>query len=212
MAAIHTLYSMQFSGNCYKPRLAMHELGIPFRLVDFRKGTGQTTSPDFLALNPNGQVPLLILPDGRPLAESDAMLLYLAEGSDLIPADRYERALCYQWLFFEQYSHEPVIAVARNWLRYIPGGRETMAHRIEEWRDKGNRVLAVMEAGLAGRDFFAGSSFSIADIALYAYTHVADEADYDLGAYPGIEKWLARVAARPRHVDLAWRPDPLPEA
>lgn len=206
MAAIHTLYSMQFSGNCYKPRLAMHELGIPFEIVDFRKGSGQTTSPDFLALNPNAQVPLLILPDGRPLSESNAMLLHLAEGSDLIPVDRYERALCYQWLFFEQYSHEPVIAVARNWLHYIPGGRETMAHRIEEWREKGNRVLSIMEDRLKASDFFAGPSFSIADIALYAYTHVAGEADYDLARYPAVSAWLARVAARPRHVGLDWRP------
>lgn len=206
MSEMYTLYSMQFSGNCYKPRLAMHELGIPFRIVDFKKGTGQTTSPEFLAINPNAQVPLLVLPDGRPLAESDAMLLHLAEGSDLIPADSYDRALCYQWLFFEQYSHEPVIAVARNWLRYIPGGRETMAHRIDEWQQKGHRALGVMESRLAGHDFLAGDAFSVADIALYAYTHVAEEADYDLSAYPGIRGWLSRVAARPRHVGMDWRP------
>ena len=206
MAGMHTLYSMQFSGNCYKVRLLMHELGIPFRIVDFEKGSGQTTSAEFRALNPNAQVPLLVLPDGRPLAESGAMLMHLAEGSDLIPADRYERALCWQWMFFEQYSHEPVIAVARNWLSYIPGGRETMAHRIEEWRVKGNRVLAVMEGRLREAPFFAGDAFSIADIALYAYTHVAAEADYDLSAYPAIGDWLARVAARPRHVGLDWRP------
>jgi len=206
MAAEYTLYSMQFSGNCYKPRLAMHELGIPFRIVDFQKGGGQTTSPEFLALNPNAQVPLLVLPDGRPLAESNAMLLHLAEGSELIPADAYDRAICYQWLFFEQYSHEPVIAVARNWLHYIPGGRETMAHRIDEWQQKGNRVLAVMDQFLATHDFFGGPAFSIADIALYAYTHVASEADYDLGRYPAVLAWLARVAERPRHVGLDWRP------
>lgn len=206
MAAEYTLYSMQFSGNCYKPRLAMHELGIPFRIVDFQKGGGQTTSPEFLALNPNAQVPLLVLPDGRPLAESNAMLLHLAEGSELIPADAYDRAICYQWLFFEQYSHEPVIAVARNWLHYIPGGRETMAHRIDEWQQKGNRVLSIMDQFLVQHDFFGGPAFSIADIALYAYTHVASEADYDLGRYPAILAWLARVAERPRHVGLDWRP------
>ncbi|MBN8999381.1 MAG: glutathione S-transferase family protein [Rhizobiales bacterium] len=203
---MHTLYSMQFSGNCYKVRLLMHELAIPFRIVDFEKGSGQTTSAEFRALNPNAQVPLLVLPDGRPLAESGAMLMHLAEGSDLIPADRYERALCWQWMFFEQYSHEPVIAVARNWLSYIPGGRETMAHRIEEWRVKGNRVLAVMEGRLREAPFFAGDAFSIADIALYAYTHAAAEADYDLSAYPAIGGWLARVATRPRYVGLDWRP------
>jgi glutathione S-transferase len=134
------------------------------------------------------------------------MLLHLAEGSELIPADPYARALCYQWLFFEQYSHEPVIAVARNWLRYVPGGRETMAPRIEEWQQKGNRVLSIMEDRLAQSAFFSGPSFSIADIALYAYTHVAEEADYDLSAYPAISAWLARVAGRPGHVTLDWRP------
>lgn len=206
MAARYTLYSMQSSGNCYKPRLVLHELGIPFDIVEVEKGSGKTTAPDFLMLNPNAQVPLLVLPDGRPLAESNAMLLHLAEGTPLIPADAYERALCYQWLFFEQYSHEPVIAVARNWLFLTPGGRATMAHRIEEWQARGHKALRVMEARLAGADFLAGKDFSVADIALYAYTHVAGEADYDLSAYPGIVAWLARVAARPRHVPLQWRP------
>ena len=206
MTEAYTLYSMQSSGNCYKPRLAMHELGIAFRIVDVEKGSGKNRTPDFLKLNPNGQVPLLILPDGRPLAESNAMLLHLAEGTDLVPADAYDRALCWQWLFFEQYSHEPVIAVARNWLHLTPGGREQMAHRIEEWQAKGHKALGVMEARLAAHDFLAGPSFSIADIALYAYTHVAEDADYDLSRYPGIRAWLARVAARPRHVDLHWRP------
>jgi len=206
MTEAYTLYSMQFSGNCYKPRLLMHELGIPFRLVDVEKGSGVTTSPDFLALNPNAQVPLLLLPDGRPLAESGAMLIHLAEGSALIPADPYERALCFQWMFFEQYSHEPVIAVARNWLHLTPGGRAAMAHRIAEWQEKGQRVLSVMERRLERSPFFAGPDVSIADIALYAYTHVAEEADYDLSTFPAIGDWLARIARRPRHVPIGWRP------
>ena len=206
MTDTYTLYSMQLSGNCYKVRLLMRELGIAFRLVDVEKGSGMTTSPAFLALNPNAQVPLLLLPDGRPLAESGAMLMHLAEGTALVPADAYERALCWQWMFFEQYSHEPVIAVARNWLHLTPGGRETMAHRIHEWQQKGMRLLTIMEDRLTRSDFFAGPHFSIADIALYAYTHVAEEADYDLSAFPAIRAWLARVAARPRHVGLHWRP------
>lgn len=206
MTGTYTLYSMQASGNCYKPRLAMHELGIPFRIVEVVKGAGQTTAPEFLSLNPNAQVPLLILPDGRPLAESNAMLLHLAEGSALVPEDPYDRALCWQWLFFEQYSHEPVIAVARNWLHLTPGGRAAMAHRIEEWQTRGHKALTVMERRLEQADFLAGSGFSVADIALYAYTHVAGDADYDLGLYPAIRAWLARVAARPRHVGLEWRP------
>ena len=206
MAAMYTLYSMQSSGNCYKPRLLMHELDIPFTIVEVAKGSGRTQAADFKALNPNAQVPLLVLPDGRPLAESNAMLLHLAEGTPLLPADGYDRALCYQWLFFEQYSHEPVIAVARNWLHLTPGGRQTMAHRIDEWQAKGHKALGVMEARLSKADFLAGPAFSIADIALYAYTHVAEEADYDLSAYPGLRDWLARVAARPRHVGIDWRP------
>jgi len=202
----YTLYSMQLSGNCYKIRLALHELGRPFRIVDVEKGSGVTASPEFLALNPNAQVPLLILPDGRPLAESGAMLIHLAEGTELIPSDSYERALCFQWMFFEQYSHEPVIAVARNWLHLTPGGRQTMAHRLDEWQQKGNRVLGVMEGRLAASPFFAGPRFSIADIALYAYTHAAEDADYDLAACPAIRSWLDRVADRPRHVGIEWRP------
>ncbi|MCX5515674.1 glutathione S-transferase [Kaistia algarum] len=205
MTVAYTLYSMHGSGNCYKIRLVLHELGLPFRIIDVEKGSGITTSPDFLALNANAQVPLLVLPDGRPLAESGAMLLHLAEGTALIPADPYERALCWQWMFFEQYSHEPVIAVARNWLFLTPGGRERMAHRIDEWQTKGYRVLSVMEGRLEQSDFFSGPTFSVADIALYAYTHVAEEADYDLSAYPAIRAWLARVASRPRHVGIGWR-------
>lgn len=206
MGKAYTLYSMQLSGNCYKIRLMLHELGLPFRIVDVEKGSGVTASAEFLALNPNGQVPLLILPDGRPLAESGAMLIHLGEGTPLIPSDAYERALCFQWMFFEQYSHEPVIAVARNWLHLTPGGRQAMAHRIEEWQQKGNRVLGVMESRLTTTPFFAGQAFSIADIALYAYTHAAEDADYDLSAFPAIRGWLARVASRPRHVGIDWRP------
>jgi glutathione S-transferase len=112
----YTLYSMQTSGNCYKPRLLLHQLGIPFRLVEMDSGRGETRTPEFLALNPNGRVPFLILPDGRRLAESNAMLLYLAEGSRYLPANRYDRGVAAQWLFFEQYDHEPQIAVARSWL------------------------------------------------------------------------------------------------
>ncbi len=110
----YTLYSMQSSGNCYKPRLLMHQLGLPFRLVDIDPGKDETRTPEYLALNPNGRVPLLVLPDGRKLSESNAMLLYFAEGTRFLPDDRYQRALVHQWLFFEQYDHEPAVAVARS--------------------------------------------------------------------------------------------------
>jgi glutathione S-transferase len=202
----YTLYSMQNSGNCYKPRLLMHRLGLPFRLIDTDSLTGETRSPAYLALNPNGKVPLLILPDGRALAESNAMLLHLAEDTAYLPADAYERALCYQWLFFEQYSHEPYVAVARSWLSLIPGGRAKAADRIAEWHKRGYAAFDVMEQRLRRHDWLVGASLTIADIALFAYSHVAEEGDFDLAAYPGVRSWIARLAARPGHVGLEWRP------
>ena len=204
----YTLYSMQTSGNCYKPRLLMHQLGLPFRLVDTDPSRGETRTPDYLALNPNGKVPLLVLPDGRVLSESNAMLLFLAEGTRFLPADRYERALVHQWLFFEQYDHEPVIAVARSWLKIYPDriGKAT-PEQLADWDRRGNRVLSVMEQALAENDWFGGQAYSVADIALYAYTHVADEAGFDLSAYPAISAWLKRVAAEPGHVPMDWRPE-----
>jgi len=203
----YTLYSMQTSGNCYKPRLLMHLLGIPFRLIETDSSKGQTRTPEYLALNPNGKVPLLVLPDGRRLSESNAMLLYLAEGTKYLPADKYERALVNQWLFFEQYDHEPTIAVARSWLTIYPDriGKAT-PEQLAGWKEKGNRALGVMEKALAGRDWLAGGAYSVADIALYAYTHVADEGGFDLTAYPAIGAWLKRIAAEPGHVGLEWRP------
>lgn len=207
MAGEYTLYSMQTSGNCYKPRLLLHQLGIPFRVVDVNPGRGETRTPEYLALNPNGRVPLLVLPDGRKLSESNAMLLYLAEGTKYLPADRYERALVNQWLFFEQYDHEPQIAVARSWLGgYYPERRgKATGEQIAGWQDKGNRALAVMEGRLAGNDWLAGSAYSVADIALYAYTHMANEGGFDLARYPGISAWIARVAGEPGYVGINWR-------
>jgi glutathione S-transferase len=203
---IHALYSMQSSGNCYKPRLLMHQLDLPFRLVDTDSMNGETRQPAFLTLNPNGKVPLLVLPDGRTLAESNAMLLHLAEGTPYLPADAYDRAICYQWLFFEQYSHEPYIALARALIHLTPGGRETSADRLPALHQRGNSALAVMEQHLAEHDWFAGKAYSVADIALYAYTHVAGEGDFDLAPYPAVRAWLGRVAAVPGHIDMDWRP------
>jgi glutathione S-transferase len=203
----YTLYSMQDSGNCYKVRLLAALLGLPLRLVDTDSRDGSTRKPEFLAINPNGKVPALILPDGRLLAESNAMLLHLAEGTRFLPTDSYERALCYQWLFFEQYSHEPYIAVVRSWCYLIPGGRETYAERIPDLRARGYKALDVMETRLGKNDWLAGAAFSVADIALYAYTHVAHQGDFDLARYPGITAWLKRIAAGPGHVDIDWRPN-----
>ena len=207
MSQPYTLYSMQDSGNCYKPRLLMHLLGLPFALVDTDSRDGSTGSPQFLKLNPNGQVPLLVLPDGRTLAESNAMLLHLAEGTAYLPVDRYERALAYQWLFFEQYNHEPYIAVARSLLHLEPGGRAAVAtERLAELHRRGNAALAVMESRLSNADWLAGNRFSVADIALYAYTHLAHQGGFDLAAYAGVGAWIGRVASRPGHVAIDWRP------
>lgn len=207
MTEPYVLYSMQASGNCYKVRLLLHQLGLPFRLIETDPRQGATRAPDFLALNPNGRTPLLVLPDGRTLSESNAMLLHLAEGTGYLPADAYDRAVCYQWLFFEQYEHEPTIAVARSWMAIYPEkiGKATPA-QIADWQTRGNRVLGVMEKRLDAHDWFAGDEYSIADNALYAYTHVADEGGFDLALYPGIGRWLARVAARPDHIGMDWRP------
>lgn len=204
---MHTLYSMQGSGNCYKLRLAMAHLGVPFELVDVDILKGESRTPEFLAINPNGRVPTLKLDDGRVLAESNAALWYLAEGSDLASDDRFTRAQMLQWMFFEQYSHEPYIAVARFWLHIKPGGRDEKSDAdIAGWMERGNQALDVMETHLSSNDYFAGERFSVADIALYAYTHMAGDGGFDLAPYPGICAWLDRVFRQPGHVTLNWRP------
>jgi glutathione S-transferase len=201
-----TLHQMQDSGNCYKLRLALHRLGLEFRLVDYDILKGETRTDAFLAKNPNGRVPVLELEDGRHLAESNAGLCFLADGTALLAADRFERAQSLQWLFFEQYSHEPYVAVARFWHSLKPGGREEKRDRFPEWLERGYQALAVMEKHLANRRFFVGERYSIADIALYAYTHVADEGGFDLQRFPHVRRWLERVAQAPGHVPMSWRP------
>jgi len=201
----YRIFHMQASGNCWKPRVALHQLGHAFELIDVDIMTGETRTEAYLAMNPNGRVPLLQLPDGRYLAESNAMLIHLAEGTPLMPEDAYDRALAFQWMFFEQYSHEPYIAVARYW-RHLEGKEppEAVPGQIEE---RGNAALAVMDGRLAASPFFAGDAYSIADIALYAYTHVADEGGFSLEPYPHVRAWLERVEATPRFVGMDWRPD-----
>jgi glutathione S-transferase len=195
------LYHMQNSGNCYKVRLAAHQLGLPLELIEVDILAGETRQAPFLARNPNGRVPLLELDDERLLPESNAILFYLAEGTHLVPADRFTRAQALQWMCFEQYSHEPYIAVARVWWSLKPGGREAKKHQFREWHDKGHAALSVMDEHLARHDFFAGA-YSIADIALYAYTHVAPEGDFDLSRYKALSAWLRRVAHEPRHIPI----------
>ncbi len=200
------LYGMSDSGNCYKPRLLMAKLGLPFTNIEVSSHTGDTRKPDYIAKNPNGMVPLLELDDGRRIAESNAILLYLAEGTRFLPADRYERALAYQWLFFEQYSHEPYIAVRKALLTFPERAKDATPERLAFTLERGNKALGVMNKRLGESPFFAGSAFSVADIALYAYTHSAEEGGFQIDAYPAVAEWLKRVEADPGHVPAAWLP------
>ncbi|WP_295686211.1 glutathione S-transferase family protein [uncultured Nevskia sp.] len=197
-----TLYGYTGSGNCYKPALAMRQLGIAhqWREVDILKGESRT--PAFLAKNANGRIPLLEPEPGRYLAESNAMLCWLAEGTPLLPADRWARAKVLEWLFFEQYSHEPYIATVRYWVA-IEKSAEANQARIAERMPRGYAALGVMEAQLAKTPYLAGENYTIADIALYAYTHVADEGGFDLADYPAVRTWLARIKATPGFVTMA---------
>lgn len=198
------LHQMQMSGNCYKVRLAARQTGLKLELKDYPLFGGLTRQPEFLAKNPNGRVPLLELDDGRVLPESDAILWYVARGTSLQPADAWAEAEALSWMFFEQYSHEPYVAVSRFWHAYAaPEDFEAKRHLVSEWHAKGNAALGVMEAHLKTHDWFAGGRYSIADIALYGYTHCADEGGFDLAAYPALSAWLERVAGQPGHIPLS---------
>jgi glutathione S-transferase len=200
------LHQMHISGNCYKVRLCARQLGIPITLKEYGLHDGTTRKPEYLAKNPNGRVPMLELDDGRCLPESGAILWHLAEGTPLIPADRWGRAEALQWMFFEQYSHEPYVAVARFWLAYAPKAElDKKRHLVGEWHEKGNAALGVMETHLKAHDWFAGGRYSIADIALYGYTHCAAEGGFDLSRYPAVTAWLACVVREPGHIPLSER-------
>ena len=194
-----TIYGMKTSGNCYKVQLLLEQLGRPYRWVEVDSATGATRTPEYLTKNPNGKVPLLELDDGRRLAESNAILCYLAEGTPLLPSDAWHRAEVLQWLFFEQYSHEPYVAVARFICMWLADDHPRRAE-LARLRERGYQALDVMEKHLVGREFFVGSAYGVADIALFAYTHAAPEGGFDLSAYPNITGWLARVRAEPRFV------------
>jgi glutathione S-transferase len=193
-----TVYGMKASGNCYKVQLLLEMLGQPYRWVEVNSAAGETRTPAFLARNPNGKVPLLELDDGRTLAESNAILCYLADGSPWLPADRWQRAQVLQWLFFEQYSHEPYIAVARFIVGWLPEG-DARRDELPRLRERGHQALAVMEQGLRANEFLAGD-FSVADIALYAYTHEAPMGGIALENYPAVRAWLSRIEAQPGFV------------
>ena len=195
------LYDYPDSGNGYKARLLLNLLGIPFELVVRDILKGETGTPEFLAKNPNGRVPTLELDDGAFLAESNAILFYLAEGTAYLPGGRLDRAWVLQWMFFEQYSHEPNIATSRFWLKHLDMTDERRA-ALDAKRTAGYAALDVMERHLANRECFVGVAPTIADIALYAYTHVAGEGGFALDAYPAIRAWLGRVAALPGYVPI----------
>jgi glutathione S-transferase len=195
------LYDSPVSGNCYKVRLLFAHLGLECerRTVDV---VDRSNRPELLGdLNPALRVPTLMLDDGRPLAESGAILWFFGEGTRFVPDDAYERAQVLQWMFFEQYDHEPAVAVARFWLAYS-GRPEAFADRLEERRAAGHRALTAMSTHLEGRRFFVGNGITLADIALYAYTHVAHEAGFDLAEYPAVSAWVDRVAAEPGHISI----------
>jgi len=195
------LYNSAVSGNCYKVRLLLAQVGLEYELVDVSV-VDRSNRPELLGdLNPALRVPTLVLDDGRPLAESNAILWYFGDGTAYVPAEPYERAQVLQWMFFEQYSHEPYLAVVRFWLAYS-GTPELFADRIPGRMKGGYAALDAMEAHLRERSFFVGGAYSIADISLYAYTHVAEEGNFDLDPYPAIRTWLERVAAQPGHVAI----------
>lgn len=198
------LYDYLPSGNGYKVRLLLRLRNQPFTLIEKDIVKGETRTPDYLAMNANGRIPLLELEDGTFLPESNAILFYLAEGTPFFPEERLDRARVLQWMFFEQYSHEPNIAVVRFWMEHegMTPEREAL---LPAKRAGGHAALGVMEDHLGGRDWFVGESVTIADIALYAYTHVAHEGGFDLGGYPAVRAWLDRVAAQPGYVPITRR-------
>ncbi len=199
------LHEYAASGNCYKIRLTAAHLGVAIERRDYDILAGETRTPEFLAtVNANGRIPVLQIGD-RFLPESNAACFYLADGSSLIPTDRFARADMLRWMFFEQYNHEPNIATMRFWLAFVGEDKLSEAQRVQipAKQAAGTAALAVMDDQLARTPFLAGDSFSLADIALFAYSHVAGEGGFDLTRYPALEGWLARVASMPGHIALS---------
>jgi glutathione S-transferase len=195
------IYGDSRSGNCYKLQLLCSEMAIPYDWEEVDILAGDTRTTEFLAMNANGKIPLLALPDGRYLAESNAILCYLADGDEFFGHDAYSRANILRWMFFEQYSHEPYIATSRFIIRYLGNPPERQAD-LEQKKAGGYAALGVLDRQLHKHDFIAGGEFSIADIALYAYTHVANEGGFQLQKYPAIIAWLDRIRSRPGHLPM----------
>lgn len=196
------LHDFTGSGNGHKVRLLLSNLGRDYELVEYNILIGETRTPEFLKLNSNGKIPVLELDDGRCLPESNAIIWYLAEGTDYLPDDAWDRAQVLRWLSFEQYSHEPYVAVARFWLHFVDMDADQQVELANK-QARGYAAFDVMEAHLKDHDYFVAGRYSIADISLYAYSHVAAEGGFDLAAYPAIRAWLGRIAAQPGHVAMA---------
>jgi glutathione S-transferase len=203
-----TIHGYSVSGNCHKLRLLLEQLGKPYRWVETDSANGGTRTPEYLAKNPNGKVPMLELDDGRILVESNAILHYLAEGTAFLPSDAWQRAQTLSWMFFEQYSHEPYIAVARFIRGWTPPDSPRRANELPRCLERGHQALALMEKHLQSNNWFTGTHYGIADIALFAYTGVAHHGGFDLAQYPRVSAWLARVRATPGFVEM---PQPAPE-
>lgn len=195
------LYDFLPSGNGYKVRLLLTQLGIPFERIELNILKGKTRTPEFLKINPNGRIPILETESGQHLSESNAILFYLSEGTEFFPSDRFERAKVLQWLFFEQYSHEPYIATSRYWISVLDKANE-YRDAVQQKREPGYAALTVMEKHLSSYSFFVGERYTIADIGLFAYTHVAYEGGFDLTNFPAIRAWLERVKAQPQHISI----------
>jgi glutathione S-transferase len=202
------LYDYLDSGNGYKIRLLLAQLNLPYRHREVDIMRGESRTAEFLAINPNGRIPVLALGDGQYLTESDAILWYLADGTPYLPAGRRARAQVLQWMFFEQYSHEPYVATPRFIMRHFSADDPRRAE-LPQRLARGREALALMDAHLHAHEYFVDDRYSIADIALYAYTHVAEDGGHDLAGFPWLRAWLQRVAAQPRHVGLFDRPAPV---
>jgi glutathione S-transferase len=196
-----TLYGMSSSGNCYKLQLLMAQLGLSYEWEEIDITRGEHLSPEFLAMNDRGKVPVLKLDDGRTMSESNAILNFLAQGSDLLPEDAWDRAKTLQWMFFEQYSHEPYIAVARFIRKFLPADHPRRAS-LDALKTSGDEALSAMERHLTRSQWFGGARYTIADIALFAYTHVAEDGGFDLAAYPHVENWIERLRSQPGFVPM----------
>jgi len=195
------LYSFLPSGNCYKARLLLAQLAIPYERIEVNILKGESRTPEFLSKNPNGRIPVLETENGQFLAESNAILFYLSQGTEFFPQEPFARAKVMEWLFFEQYSHEPYIATSRYWISIL-GKENEYREALQQKREPGYAALSVMEEHLTNHQFLVSDRYTIADISLFAYTHVAEEGGFSLASFPAIQAWLQRVQAQPRYISI----------